>query len=200
MSETAIDRADQIVARRFSRVMNATTSPWGMLSDPPLVAVATAPLVVAMIAAMQLDAKPQVVTVLEVLAAAPLVIAAAIMVALVGARQRVVTWLAGLPFAVENMNALLNGLGDSLEIVFQEAGPEAPTLNRELERVSGESFVTKGLSEAGPNTIEVHIGVVDSKRNPSASNHLRFARVRALVDQVLVPLSVRYPIREVRVK
>ena len=49
-------------------------------------------------------------------------------------------------------------------------------------------------------TVGIRIGVVDSKRNPAASNHRRYARVVALVEQVLVPLAERHPIASVRVK
>ena len=52
----------------------------------------------------------------------------------------------------------------------------------------------------GPCTIEVRIGVLESKGNPSASNFQRYARVQALVERVLVPLSEQYPIIQVRMK
>ncbi len=51
-----------------------------------------------------------------------------------------------------------------------------------------------------PGRLEIRIGIVDSTRNPSVSNHRRFLRVQALVADVLIPLSERHPIVEVRVK
>ena len=48
--------------------------------------------------------------------------------------------------------------------------------------------------------LEIRIGVIESKRNPSASNYRRYKRVVALVDQVLVPLSATHPILDVWVK
>ena len=73
----ARDRADQSVSARFTRVMNATPSRWGMLTDPSIVGIATAPVVVALVAAIRLEAAPTLITALQVLAAVPLAIAVA---------------------------------------------------------------------------------------------------------------------------
>jgi hypothetical protein len=200
-SETALARAEESVSARFTRIMNATTSRWGLLTDPAIVGVCTAPPLVALIAAMRLDAAAAVVTGLEVLTAAPLTAAVLLALALRGARARVIAWLAGLPFPLENLNAVLNGLGEVLEVTFRDASPSAREVNELLDPVSAESFVTEAASKDGePASIEVRIGVVDDKRNPAASNHRRFERVRALVEEVLVPLGTRYPIAGVRVK
>ena len=206
MSESPIERAEQSVATRFSREMNATTSPFGVLTDPPVIAVVTAPFLVALVAMIQFEARPSLVTTFEVITAAPLACAIVVMIALSGARRRVITWLAGLPFPVENMNAVLNGLGESLSVTFREECPETTAINAKLEQVSQESFVSKSPSPGAATealdlkTVEIHIGVADSKHNPSRSNHLRFAKVRALLEQVLVPLGEGHPIAEVRVK
>jgi hypothetical protein len=208
MTEAPADRAlaaEQGVSERFTRLMNATTSRWGMLTDPSLIGMCTAPAAIGLLAAVRLDAAPGVVTGLEVLAAAPLAAAVVLTLALRGARRGVVAWLASVPFPVENLNAVLNGLGEGLEITFRERAPTVAELNLALDRVSPESFVTKAAAEgegAPPEApvVEVRIGVVDSARNPSLSNHRRFERVRALVREVLVPLSERWPIVEVRVK
>jgi hypothetical protein len=202
-SDAARQRADESVSTRFTRVMNATTSRWGVLTDPPVVAVATAPGLIALVAAIRLELAPAVVLALEVATAAPLSVAIVAALALLGARSRVVEWLAGLPFPVENLNAVLNGLGESLEITFRDACPRTAELNAALDPVSAESFVTRAPdADAGPDphVVEVRIGVVDSKRNPSVSNHRRLERVQALVGRVLLPLAERYPIVEVRVK
>src|ERR1700742_1920098 len=112
MTETARQRAEQSVSTRFTRLMNATTSRWGVLTDPSIVGVCTAPPFVALVAALRLEASPPVVMGLEALAALTLLVAIAAALALTSARRRVVDWLAGLPFPVENLNAVLNGLGD----------------------------------------------------------------------------------------
>ena len=128
-------------------------------------------------------------------------------VSLAGARARVIDWLAGLPFPIENLNAVLNGLGEELEVTFVESYPKAAEINVSLDAVSADTFVTRspdGINpapaSAGRPVIEVRIGVIDSKRNPTASNHQRYARVRALVDTVLVPLHAQHAVAEVRIK
>jgi hypothetical protein len=201
MTESARERADQSVSGRFTRVMNATTSRWGMFTDPSIVGICTAPAAIALLAAVRLEATAGLITALEVIAAVPLTTALALSLALHGARAAVVDWLAGLPFPVENLNALLNGLGEALEITFRGPAPDTKDLNALLDPVSPDCFVGKGPDDThDPSVVEVRIGVPESKRNPSASNHRRFLRVRALVAQVLVPLSDRHPIVEVRVK
>src|SRR5437867_3204122 len=102
-------RAEESVATRFSRMMKASTSPLGVLTDPPIVALATAPLVLAFLGVLQADVGPAAVRAIGVLATAPLTLAVVVTLALSGARGRVVGWLARTPFPVENMNAVLNG-------------------------------------------------------------------------------------------
>ncbi len=197
-SPKGYERADQSVSTRFSRVMRATTSPYGVLTDPPLVALVTAVLVVVALVALRAGVSETVGRILVVVAALPLATATATTLALSGARRRVVGWLAGLPFPVENMNAVLNGVGEGLEVVFADAAPKAADLNPELDAVHPDSFVTR--AEEGESAVEIRIGVVDSKRNPAASNHARYARVQAIVERVLLPLHAKRRIVEVRVK
>lgn len=209
---SARQRAEESIALRFTRVMNATTSPAGVLSDPPVVAVVTAPLLLALLGALEADASQGVVWALGALFALPLVVAIGTSIALMGARARVIEWLAGLPFPVENMNAVLNGLGENLEITFAESCPKAAELNQEVDKVSPECFVTRApdvtppadekgkAAPADERVIEIKIGVVDSKRSPASSNHKRYERVRALVEVVLVPLHARHKVAEVRIK
>jgi hypothetical protein len=191
-------RADQSVATRFTRIMNASTSRWGVLTDPPIVAIATGVFVLALLGAKSAGAGDGVVRALIAAALLPIGVAAALSLALLGARRRVVAWLARQPFPVDNMNAVLNGLGEALEVSFAGALPKAEELNPEIDKVHPDSFVTGTIEET--RTMEIRIGVVDSKRNPAATNHQRFARVIALVEQVLVPVHERTPIACVRVK
>jgi hypothetical protein len=191
-------RADQSVATRFTRIMNASTSRWGVLTDPPIVAIATGVFVLALLGAKSAGAGDGVVRALIAAALLPIGVAAALSLALLGARRRVVAWLARQPFPVDNMNAVLNGLGEALEVSFAGALPKAEELNPEIDKVHPDSFVTETIEET--HTMEIRIGVVDSKRNPAATNYQRFARVIALVEQVLVPVHERTPIACVRVK
>src|SRR5262245_2405685 len=121
---SARQRAEESIALRFNRVMNATTSKAGVLSDPPVVAVCMAPLLRALVGALEAGASQGVVYALGALLALPLVVAIGVSIGLMGARARVVEWLSGLPFPVENMNALLNGLGDTIEVTFEETCPK----------------------------------------------------------------------------
>ena len=114
----AEQRADQSVSARFTRLMNASTSRWGVLTDPPLVALASGVFLLAFLGALGRDAGPSVARPLGALVLAPITVALAVSVALRGARRAVVAWLARQPFPVENLNAVLNGLGEALEVTF----------------------------------------------------------------------------------
>lgn len=204
---SARSRAAESVAARFTRIMNASTSRWGLLTDPPILALVTGVFLIVFLASLRISALESFVPVFGVLAALPLVVGVVVSLGLVGARARVIDWLAGLPFPIENLNAVLNGLGEELEVTFVESYPKAAEINVSLDAVSADTFVTRspdGINpapaSAGRPVIEVRIGVIDSKRNPTASNHQRYARVRALVDTVLVPLHAQHAVAEVRIK
>jgi hypothetical protein len=190
--------ASQSVSERFSRGMKATTSRFGMLTDPMLVAVPTAVGVVVMFIVMRSDASPLLVRVVQALAALPVLVAVIVTVGLSGARGRVVDWLAKQPFPVENMNAVLNGVGEVLEVQLEGPIPTSVELNSQLDAVHPDAFVTSVDEER--RSVEVRIGVIDSKRNPAASNHARYERIQLIVERVLVPLHREKPIVSVRVK
>jgi hypothetical protein len=201
MADAAHERADQSVSASFTRVMNATTSRWGFLTDPSIVGVATAPFAVGALAAVRLEAAQGITVLLEVLAILPALVALLATLGLRGARENVVAWLAAQPFPIENVNAVLNGLGEALEITFRARAPDVKTLNAALDRVSPDCFVGKGTEDTkDERVLEIRIGIIDSKRNPSGSNHRRFTRVKALVADVLVPLADESAVVEVRVK
>jgi hypothetical protein len=188
--------AGELVAERFSRTMNATTSPAGVAGDPPVAAVATAVFLIAYLAARRTDAPPNVEHALLALIFVPTVIAILVWLALMGARGRVVAWLAGLPFPLENMNAVLNGLGDGLEVTFKDSVPDTPAVNALLDSVHADCFVT----DAKDKIVILRIGVVDSKRNPAATNYKRYRRTHDLMDKVILPLHRDHPIETVRVQ
>jgi hypothetical protein len=196
MTDTA--RAEQSISERFSRMMRATTSPFGMLTDPIVIALPTAIGLVALLAVMQSGAPIAAVRAVQALVALPIVSACVVTAVLFGARRRVVDWLAGLPFPVENMNAVLNGLGESIEVTFESSCPTNQELNPLLDAVHTDCFVL----DVSPETrvVEIRIGVVDSKRNPAATNHARYVRVQRIVERALVPLHATHPIVEARVK
>src|SRR5262249_52203679 len=161
-SEKGVDvqtRANESVAVSFTRIMKASTSPYGVLTDPPIVAVATAVSLMAVLAARQMGAPPGVGLGLEVLTGTPVVVAAVLTLTLSGARDRVVAWLASVPFPVENMNAVLNGLGESLDVEFAGDLPPSESVNLELDKVHPDCFVTQAAPEE--RRLEVRIGVVE---------------------------------------
>jgi hypothetical protein len=187
--------AGELVAARFSRMMNATTSSAGIASDPPVVAVVTAVFLVIYLAARQSGVSADVLQVLLALVGLPFVVAIVIVLALLGARRRVIGWLESLPFPLENMNAVLNGLGDGLELNFASSVPETPSLNSALDAVHPDCFVT----DTKDQMVVIRIGVVDNKRVPPISNYRRYRRVIDLATRVLVPLHQKHPIETVRV-
>lgn len=189
-------QAGELVADKFSRIMNATTSPLGVAGDPPVAAAATAVFLVAYLAARRSDASPVLQHALLALVLLPLAVAIVVALALLGARRRVVRWLAAQPFPVENMNVVLNGMGDSLEVTFQGDPPDTPALNAKLDAIHTDCFVI----ESKDRVVQMKIGVVDDKRNPAASNHRRYRRVLDLVERMLVPLHAEHPIEAVRVR
>ncbi len=212
---TARARATESVAARFTRLMNAATSRWGVITDPPMLALATGILLIIMLASLRIVVLQGLTPVFAALTALPLLLGVVVSLALLGARRRVIDWLASLPFPVENFNAVLNGLGEGLEITFATSCPKAAEVNPLLDAVSPDAFVTRAppvesalpggepaeaASIDGRPILEVRIGVVDSARNPSASNFQRYERVRALIDTVLVPLHAKHAVTEVRIK
>src|SRR5690349_10210306 len=154
--------ANDLVASRFSRMMNATTSPLGVAADPPVVALLTAVFFLAYLAVRRSDAAPMVQQALLVLVALPTASAICIWLALLGSRGRVVKWLAGQPFPIENMNAILNGMGDSLEVTFGGTPPDTKALNAKLDAINADCFVV----DTKDQVVLMKIGVADSKRNP----------------------------------
>jgi len=188
-------RADQSVAKRFSRQMCAATSPQGVLTDPSVVGATAAVLAIIAVALYQTVLAPEQVFVIYAAVALPVVLAAAAWLSLLGARKKVVSWLAGLPFSVENVNSLLNGVGQNLVIRFAQQPPDRDVLNDRLERIYPDCFALEYAAEEPE--VEVRVGVIDSKLNPASATHRRYVRVHRLIDEALVPMSEDHPIEVV---
>ena len=107
-----------------------------------------------------------------------------------------VAWLAEQPFEIENVNALLNGVAQNVVVRFHDEPPERNALNELLEAIDPDCFAL-GYAEEEPE-VEVRIGVLDSKWNPSGANHRRYARVQAIV-RTLASLHGEHPIRSLRI-
>ncbi|MBI4957172.1 MAG: hypothetical protein HY908_34480 [Myxococcales bacterium] len=191
----ARERAESSVAAAFTRLMRATTSPRGELTDPALIAAATGVLVFVGLVVRAMTGWPSNMGLVFLLGALPVAVGVAYVLVLRGARARVVAWLAKLPFAVGNMNALLNGIGGRLRVRFSGPLPTREVLNALLDPIHPDCF-TLEFSDDEP-VVELHIGVFDSKWNPARSNHRRYARVQAILERALVPLSLDHPIVDV---
>jgi hypothetical protein len=198
MTTDARKRAEESVATRFTRTMNAATSPWGVACDltaASAIAAVPAVLLVRQVMAGEL-ATPLGIT-LIVLAVGPVGLAIGASISLRGAREGVVEWLASRPFPVDNMNSLLVGISDSFEVVFEGAPPSRDELQPLLDRVCDDTLCAR--VEPEQRRVEVKIGVPDDKRLPLRCYHQRYARFRRLIDEVLVPLGRERPIASVRV-
>ena len=53
---SARSRAAESVAARFTRVMNAATSRWGVITDPPVLALATGVFLILLLASLRIEA------------------------------------------------------------------------------------------------------------------------------------------------
>jgi hypothetical protein len=191
-------RAEEAVAEKFSRIMRASVSPYGALTDPVLVCAVVATIVVVSTIVYRVTMSKGLALYLYLLCFVPLAVAFLVDRSLVRARARVVAWLAAQPFPIENMNALLNGVGQNLMVRFREAPPERKKLNDVLEQVSEDSFALEYVE--AEHEVEVTIGVVDSKVNPSRANHRRYRRVQELVERALVPIAAEHAIVSVRIR
>jgi hypothetical protein len=191
--------ASENVAERFTRVMNATPSPIGPWCDLTVASVLSGILLAVGLFAIRRSSDPSSLYIVLAVAAVPLTVSALLSTTLGGSRAAVVRWLASLPFPLENVNALLAGLGDTLEIHFEPGAdlPTRATLQPKLDEVSDDILLVKERPEE--RSLEIRIGIVDSKRMPLVTNHRRWKRLVALVEKTLVPLSKTTPIRKVLV-
>jgi hypothetical protein len=175
--------------------MCATTSPIGVLTDPPVVGLATAVTATTALALARFHPSPPSTGLLWLLGLAPVVLALLIMALLLRARREVVRWLGALPFPVGNVNGLLNGVGVNLRIRFRGAVPTRETLDEALGRVDEDCFCLE-FAEEEPE-VQVRIGVLDSKFNPARAFHRRFRRVQRIIADALLPLAPEFVVEEV---
>jgi hypothetical protein len=193
-------RGEDAVSARFSRAMLAATSPWGLLTDPPLVAFVAGLGFLAWLFARERVTSALAVQALGALALLPIATALGVWLALLPSRKKVIVWLDGLPFPLENLNAALDNVGEELEVTL--SGPatehEVKELNAALELVSAEAFVSASKDE--PPSLTVRLGVLDDKRLPARSAHARFRAVRDVAERVLVPLAARRGVVSARVR
>jgi hypothetical protein len=191
--------ASESVAEKFTRVMNATPAAAGAWSDLTAASVLSAGLLVVGFFAIRRSTDPGSVYAALAIAAVPLVVSGLVSTTLGGSRAKVVGWLATLPFAVDNLNALLAGLGDTIEVEFEPGAalPARTSLQPKLDEVSEEVLLVKERPDL--YLVEIRLGVIDSKRLPLLTSHRRWTRLVDVVEKVLVPLSKTSTIRRVLV-
>jgi hypothetical protein len=191
--------ANDCVAEKFTRVMNATPSPLGPLCDLMAASILSGGLVVGGLYGIRRSTDASALYAVLAVAAVPLVASLLLSATLRGSRAKVVGWLGTVPFPVDNLNALLAGLGDTVEIVFAP-GVDLPTravLQPRLDAISEDVLLVKERPEE--KTVEIRLGIIDSKRMPLRTNHQRWKRLVELMEKVVVPLGRSHTIERVRI-
>ena len=184
--------------------MNATPSRWGVLCDITFAAVAAS--LIAVVGLVIIGRAARGLELIGWVAAAsciPILVTVTASIVLRGARARVIEWLASLPFPVQNVNALLAGVGDTIEVFFEPLPPGSSLPARSelqplLEAVSEDTLMLRERPDE--RVIDIRLGVIDSKRNPLYTNHQRWERFGQILSRVLIPLSGSLPIEKVRVQ
>jgi hypothetical protein len=191
--------ASESIAVKFTRVMNATPSPLGPLSDFISASFVSAVIIAIGLFVIRRSADPAALYAVLSAAAVPFAVCAVVSFKLRGTRQEVVAWLTTLPFPVDNLNSLLAGLGDTVELVFTPgtAMPARADLQPRLETVSDDILLVKERPDE--RTVEIRLGVIDSKRLPLHSNHQRWKRFCEVTEKVLAPLAQQSPIERMRI-
>lgn len=189
--------ASDCVAQKFTRVMNATPSSLGPLSDLGAASVLSGLIVAVGFFATRRSADASLLYVVLALAALPLVANAFLSIAMRRSRAKVVAWLCTVPFPVDNLNALLAGLGDTVEIIFAPGAelPTRATLQPRLEAVSEDVLLVKERPDV--RALEIRLGVIDAQRMPVRTNHQRWKRWVELMEKVIIPLHERSAIERV---
>jgi hypothetical protein len=177
--------ASESVAEKFTRVMNATPSPLGPFSDLMAASILSGVIVVGGLFGIRRSTDASALDAVLALTTVPLLASGLLAVSLRGSRDKVVAWLSRMPFPVDNLNALLAGLGDTVEIVFAPGSdlPTRATLQPRLEAVSEDVLLVKERPEE--RTLEIRLGVIDSKRMPMRTNHQRWKRLVELMEKVV---------------
>ncbi|HNS97083.1 MAG TPA: hypothetical protein PLJ27_16360 [Polyangiaceae bacterium] len=182
------------LAQRFSPSMNAVTSPYGILCDLTFTFAVVAAVGISTAAVFHyFPAIPGWVAIIPL--AIPFLINAAAHLALCGARHRVVNWLMGVPFPVENVNAVLCGVGEQFDVTFEEAVPSRDALMQYLARASEDAYVLE--IDESRRAMLARFGVVESKHNPHREAHRRFKRMQKVVSLALIPMHEEHRIERV---
>jgi hypothetical protein len=191
--------ANESVAEKFTNVMNATPSSLSAFCDLAVASVLSGLLLAVGLFTIRHTSDPSRLYWVFAVAAAPFLASYGLLLALRRSRHVVVGWLTTLPFPIDNMNALLAGMGDTIEVFFENGAklPDRSTLQPKLDQVCDDVLLVKERPEE--RSLEIRLGVIDSKRMPFRTNHRRYRRLLDVVERVLVPLSITAPITRVLV-
>jgi hypothetical protein len=179
--------------------MNATPSPLGPLSDFISASILSGAIIAIGLFVIRRSSDPAALYSVLGAVAVPFAVCAMVSFKLRGTREKVVAWLTTLPFPVDNLNSLLAGLGDTVELVFTPgtAMPARAELQPRLETVSDDILLVKERPEE--RSVEIRLGVIDSKRVPLYTNHQRWKRLCDVTEKVFVPLAKESPIERMRI-
>jgi hypothetical protein len=194
------NEANESVAEKFTNVMNATPSSLSALCDLGIASVVSGLFLVIGLFVIRHSSEPSRLYAVLAVAASPFLGSYGLQIGLRRSRQMVVGWLTTLPFPIDNMNALLAGMGDTIEVFFERGGAELPnrsSLQPKLDAVCDDVLLVKERAEE--RALEIRLGVIDSKKMPLRTNHQRYRRFLEVVERVLVPLSKTVPISRVLV-
>jgi hypothetical protein len=189
-------QADDSVAERFTRVMNATPSPWGICSDFVLAGLSAGTIAFGGLLVGPRLTRPETALAIVIgLTSVPFLISAVVSYGLrQHSRSRVVDWLAKFPFEIVNLNAVLAGLGDTIDLTFREGVPlpARSALQPKLEQVSDDLLIT--AERPDERVVQIRLGIIDSKHLAQRTNHARWVRLCATLDRVLLALHETNPI------
>lgn len=193
------NEANESVAEKFTNVMNATPSSLSAWCDLTAASVVSGLVLAVGLFVIRHSSEPSHLYVALAVAAAPFLMSYGLLLSLRNSRHVVVAWLTTLPFRIDNLNVLLSGMGDTLEVFFEKSAtlPDRNSLQPKLFSVCEDILLVKERPEE--QSLEIRIGVIDSKRLPFRTNHQRYHRLVELVERVLVPLSKTAPIARVLV-
>ena len=191
--------ANESVAEKFTGVMNATPSSLSALCDLTIASVVSGLLLSVGLFAIRHSNDPSRLYAVFAVAASPFLASYGLQLALRRSRDVVVGWLTTLPFPIDNMNALLAGMGDTIEVFFERGAelPDRSSLQPKLDEVCDDLLLVKERPDE--RALTIRLGVIDSKRMPLRTNHQRYQRLLEVVERVLVPLSKTTPISRVHV-
>src|SRR5258706_569954 len=183
------NEANESVAEKFTNVMNATPSSLSGWCDLTVASVVSGLLLAVGLFIIRHTSDPSRLYTVLAVAASPFLGSYGLLLGLRRSRHVVVGWLTTLPFPVDNMNALLAGMGDTIEVFFERRAelPDRSSLQPKLDEVSDDVLLVKERPEE--HSLEIRLGVIDSKRMPFRTNHQRYQRFCDVIERVLVPLS-----------